>query len=355
MSSSSSPPRINHSGSAWCLSLLWISLYCSIADSYDAYDHGCHSKFRLMSHLHESLRCGSLHGATGSLPEIEAHKIFIFGLGYVGIELADELQIHGWRVCGTSTNALKTAALQKRGFITYTLDEKGSVDAPEALERDLLSSSHVLSTVPPSLDAVNNDVVLRRFGGLLTKAAASGSLKWVGYCSSTGVYGDRCGAWVTEADELRPTNAKTTARVVAETQWRSLYELNQFPVHIFRLSGIYGPKRNALETLRRAGGDIEQCGVNDLEYTSRIHVSDIATCLRASMERPSPGEIYNVADDFPCTKYEVSCCYVGHCLRRYIIAYGLIYHATVAGAVLCVQFAGVSAAKEYRRRLFVVR
>ena len=264
-----------------------------------------------MNHLYESLRLGSLHGATETLPDVKSHSIFIFGLGYVGTELADELQIHGWRVCGTSRNDLKTVALQKRGFTAYTLDEKGSVDAPVALERDLLSSSHVLSTVPPSLDAVNNDVVLRRFSGLLMKAAASGSLKWVGYCSSTGVYGDRCGAWVTEADELRPTNAKTTARVTAEIQWRSLHETNQIPVHIFRLSGIYGPERNALETLRRAGGDIKQCGVNDHEYTSRIHVSDIATCLRASMGWPSPGEIYNIADDYPSTKYEVSCCDVG--------------------------------------------
>lgn len=324
----SSPLQIDNSKSAWSLVLLWISLYCIIANSYrssysgnrrsyldhcvvalNAYDQGWHCTCRQISHLHESFRVGSLRGASGSLPEVVAPNIFIFGLGYVGIELADELQqVHGWRVCGTSTNALKTAALQKRGFTAYTLDEKGSVDASEALERDLLSSSHVLSTVPPSLEAGNTDVVLRRFSGLLKKAATSGSLKWLGYCSSTGVYGDRCGEWVTEAEELRPTNAKTAARVAAEMQWQSLHEMNQLPVHIFRLSGIYGPERNALETLRRAGGDIKQCGVNDHEYTSRIHVSDIVTCLRASMGRPSPGEIYNVADDFPCTKYEVSCC-----------------------------------------------
>ena len=130
-------------------------------------------------------------------------------------------------------------------------------------------------------------------------------LEWLGYLSSTGVYGDREGAWVTEEDEVRPTNRKTKIRFAAEQQWMNLFEKMGLPVHVFRLAGIYGPGRSAIDTLNKAGGDMSQCGANDQVSISRIHVQDIVTVLKASMANPSPGLLINVADDLPSTRYEV--------------------------------------------------
>jgi len=183
---------------------------------------------------------------------------------------------------------------------------------------DILSSQYILSTIPPLADQ-DFDIVLKRYGDYFRQSALNSNLKWIGYLSSTGVYGECGGAWVDEEQPTRPTNPKTQARAAAERQWQFLHDRSGLPVHIFRLAGIYGPERNALETLAKEGGDLSQCGANDNVCTSRIHVDDIVAGIRASMQLPSPGEVFNVADDLPCTRYEMltyACRLLGYPIQK---------------------------------------
>ena len=139
----------------------------------------------------------------------------------------------------------------------------------------------------------------------LKRTALGGKLKWVGYVSSTGVYGDRDGAWVSEDDELKPENEKTRNRADAELAWRTLGSRSGIPVHVFRVAGIYGPGRSAIDTVTKHNGDLASCGGDDKQFVSRIHVADIVNTLKCSMLHPNPGCVYNVADDLPSTRYEV--------------------------------------------------
>jgi nucleoside-diphosphate-sugar epimerase len=119
-------------------------------------------------------------------------------------------------------------------------------------------------------------------------------LQWLGYLSTTGVYGDRAGGWVDEQSRLNPASERGRRRVAAETGWRRLWQDHGLPVHVFRLAGIYGPGRNMLETVRSGRARrITKPG----QVFSRVHVDDICTVLVASMGRPRSGSVYNVCDD----------------------------------------------------------
>ena len=106
------------------------------------------------------------------------------------------------------------------------------------------SSNICLSTVPPSVEII--DPVLKRYSDIISK----NSFEWIGYLSSTSVYGDHKGAWVNEDTECAPSNKKSSIRFLAEKQWLNLYSKYKSPVHIFRLAGIYGPNRNCLEQIK---------------------------------------------------------------------------------------------------------
>jgi nucleoside-diphosphate-sugar epimerase len=126
--------------------------------------------------------------------------------------------------------------------------------------------------------------------------AARRGLRWLGYLSTTGVYGDRRGGRVDEDSALAPSGERGRRRVAAEAGWLDLHRRRSVPVHIFRLAGIYGPGRSALDTVRQGRAQrIDKPG----QVFSRIHVADLAAVLRASMARPDPGAIYNVCDDDP--------------------------------------------------------
>jgi nucleoside-diphosphate-sugar epimerase len=129
---------------------------------------------------------------------------------------------------------------------------------------------------------------------------AADPIGWAGYLGTTGVYGDRQGGWVDESDFPAPSLARTKRRVAAEGHWLA----SGLPVHIFRLAGIYGPGpgRNALESVR--SGKARRI-IKPNQMFGRIHVEDIATTLLASMNRPNPGAIYNVADDEPAPPQDV--------------------------------------------------
>jgi hypothetical protein len=157
--------------------------------------------------------------------------------------------------------------------------------------------THVLVSAPPS---ESGDPVLQVCGEELCVRASS--LEWVGYLSTTGVYGDHQGAWVDEETALTPNTERGRKRVAAEAAWLDLHLRCGLRVHIFRLAGIYGPGRNVLENLR--DGSAKRT-IKPGQVFSRIHVNDIAGIVRASMTRPNPGRAYNVADDEPCPPQDV--------------------------------------------------
>lgn len=205
-------------------------------------------------------------------------RLFCFGLGYAGARLARTLYARGWEVGGTSRDAEALRELQAEGISGRPL-EMAEV-AP--------STSHVLVTIPPD-DA--GDAALLRFGGDI---AALEGLVWLGYLSTTGVYGDRDGDWVDESEAPAPGNARSRRRLAAEQAWLDLCRAHGVPVHIFRLAGIYGPGRNILDSVREGTAKrIDRPG----HLFSRIHVDDIVQTLLASMARPRSGAIYNVCDD----------------------------------------------------------
>jgi nucleoside-diphosphate-sugar epimerase len=156
--------------------------------------------------------------------------------------------------------------------------------------------THLLVSTPP--DDHGDPTFLMHADDIL----ALPTLKWVGYLSSTGVYGDRDGGWVDESSEVRPTSKRGSRRAKAEDQWMSLFFKNGLPVHIFRLAGIYGPGRSALDSVRAGvARRIDKPG----HAFSRVHVDDIVQVLIASMNKPNPGAIYNIADDNAAPSHEV--------------------------------------------------
>jgi nucleoside-diphosphate-sugar epimerase len=219
-------------------------------------------------------------------------RLFVFGLGYSALVLARRLLARGWRVSGTVRGADKAASLAAEGIATHLLDR----DRPlENAARAMLAVSHVLSSVPPD---ARGDCVLDQHEADL---AALKGVRWVGYLSTTSVYGDRDGAWVDEESGLHPTGARGRARVDAEQRWLRLTRFG-LPVHVFRLAGIYGPGRSALDQLR--AGTAKRV-VKPGQVFSRVHVQDIAQTLERSMAKPNAGRIYNVCDDEPAPPQDV--------------------------------------------------
>jgi nucleoside-diphosphate-sugar epimerase len=211
--------------------------------------------------------------------------LFCFGLGYTASALARRLAAEGWLVSGTCRTAERAAALSAAGFRVHFFDR----DRP--LSRQALEgASHLLASIPP--DAAG-DPVLGMHGH---EIASMSGLSWLGYLSTTGVYGDRGGGWVDETAALRPTGERGRRRVAAEAGWLALWRSNGVPVHVFRLAGIYGPGRSAFDALR--SGTAKRVD-KPSQVFSRIHVEDLASVLIASISRSRPGAIYNVCDDDP--------------------------------------------------------
>ena len=215
----------------------------------------------------------------------EPRRLFCFGLGYTALALAERLSAQGWPVAGTCQSDERRARLEARGIEVHLFGRGGRLDARAALA----GATHILSSVPPD----PHDPVLAAHGADL---AAHRGVEWAGYLSTTGVYGDRAGGWVDEQSEKLPTSARGRQRVAAEDAWLKLWRDHALPVHVFRLAGIYGPGRNAVDTVRAGQAKrIDKPG----QVFSRIHVDDIARVLTASIIRPNPGAIYNLCDDDP--------------------------------------------------------
>ena len=225
-------------------------------------------------------------------------RLFCFGLGYSGRVLARRVLAEGWSVAGTCRDETGLAELTALGIEAFPFERTRPL---LSVERALAGTTHLLAGIPPD---DGGDVVLGLYGEAVA-ALASGTdatLDWVGYLSTTGVYGDTGGAWVNETAPLRPSGGRQHRRVEAEAAWLSLWFQHQVPVHIFRLAGIYGPGRSALDQVRAGTARrIDKPG----QVFSRIHVDDVAGVLLASMARPHPGAVYNVCDDRPAPAPEV--------------------------------------------------
>jgi len=215
-------------------------------------------------------------------------RLFCFGLGYSARVLARRLAEAGWTIAGTCRSAAHQAELAAIGITAHRFDGSAPLD-PHVFS----GTTHLLVSIPPDGEG---DPALRHHAGTL---GALPGLRWAGYLSTTGVYGDRGGAWIDETAEPRPRDAASQARLDAEQGWIAALPA---PVQIFRLSAIYGPGRSAIDQLR-AG--IARRIVKPGQVFNRIHVADIATVLIASMARPRAGAVYNLADDAPAPAEEV--------------------------------------------------
>ncbi len=193
-------------------------------------------------------------------------KLLILGLGYTAARFAEAARVLGAEV--TATRSRPTAG-------KLTLDDP-------ALPAAIATATHILSSVPPA--ANGSDPVLAAHGPALAAAPA----RWIGYLSSTGVYGDAAGAWV---DETAPLLGRRSGRTAADRAWQALHPQSR----VFRLPGIYGPGRSALDRLR--AGPVARIDLPGHVF-SRIHVDDIVAALLASTARGGPG-VYNIADGEP--------------------------------------------------------
>jgi nucleoside-diphosphate-sugar epimerase len=222
-------------------------------------------------------------------------KLFCFGYGYTAQRLAQTLKAKdpSWQIAGTTRDMNKLRALKAQDISMYLFDDDHPLDDPFVA---LDGVTHLLLSIPPT------DYGDPSFSFHADDLLRIESLEWIGLLSTTGIYGDRAGGIVTEDSEMRPTNKRGSRRALAEAEWNSLYASWQKPVHIFRLAGIYGPGRCALDAVRAGSSRrIDKPG----HAFNRIHVDDIVQVLMASMDSPNAGRIYNVSDDMPSPSHEV--------------------------------------------------
>ncbi|MEG3124907.1 NAD(P)-dependent oxidoreductase [Sphingomonas sp. GB1N7] len=195
-------------------------------------------------------------------------RLLIFGLGYTAERIASALGAKGWQIVGTTQNGR---------------DDTLRFGDTAAITRELALATHILSSVPPADDT---DPVLAKYGDALARSNA-----WLGYLSSTGVYGDAGGAWV---DEGAPIRGRRGARSAADAAWLAR------GARVFRLPGIYGPGRSALDRVRQ--GKAHRIDLPDQVF-SRVHVDDIVSGVIAALDAPAGA--YNLSDDVPCGQNDV--------------------------------------------------
>ena len=210
-----------------------------------------------------------------------------FGHGYSARALTRLLLPEGWAVIGTTRSEEKAETLRSEGVDPLVWP---GADMTDALAR----ATHLLISAGP--DEHGDPVLAQMADKIVAKAP---DLEWVGYLSTTGVYGDHNGGWVDESAALTPATKRGQLRVEAEAQWQAIPDL---PLHIFRLAGIYGPGRGPFSKVRN--GTARRI-IKEGQVFSRTHVEDIAQILHASIKKPNPGAAYNVCDDDPAPPQDV--------------------------------------------------
>jgi nucleoside-diphosphate-sugar epimerase len=222
------------------------------------------------------------------------NSLFCFGFGYTAETLARRLQNKGWRISGTSTTKQGTVAIEQKNVRGFLFD--GTTHTPHIADA-LRDATHVLSSIPPT------DLGDPAAAAFAEDIAASPNLRWIGYLSTVGVYGDTGGAWLDETREPRPAVARSQRRLDAENQWRAIANRAGKQLAIFRLPAIYGPGRSVIEELQ--AGKARRI-IKPGQVFNRIHVADIATVVETAMAKQThQNRVYNVVDDLPAPQQDV--------------------------------------------------
>ena len=217
-------------------------------------------------------------------------RLLIFGFGFTGRVFAARMQADGWDVWAAVRSEASAEEARAAGVTPIdSRDQAALVAAPPM--------TAILVTSPPT------DHGCPALEALVPAIARAGAFPdWIGYLSTTGVYGDREGGWCFETTPLHARSIEAGRRVAAERDWLEVGRGMGLTVQIFRLPGIYGPGRSPLERLReRTVRNIVKPG----QVFSRIHVEDIASVLEASIANPEGGGVYNVCDDDPAPPQDV--------------------------------------------------
>jgi nucleoside-diphosphate-sugar epimerase len=218
-------------------------------------------------------------------------RLLVFGFGFTGRALARS-QPDGWRLSGVARGAEARRAMAEQGV--SALDPADT----DLLARELAEADALLIAAPPDAEGCPG---LRALAPLL--AGAGRAPGWIGYLSTTGVYGDRGGGWVFEDSALKPLSAEAERRVAAEHGWEALAARHGASLARFRLPGIYGVGRSPFDRLR--AGEARRL-VKPGQVFSRIHVDDLATGIIAALARPERTGAFNLCDDLPAAPADVT-------------------------------------------------
>ena len=217
------------------------------------------------------------------------YKLLSFGHGYSAHALEKLLSLGEWKISATARSSEKAKVINDRKMSAFIW--------PGAdLSTEIENATHILLSIPPN---TNGDPIFLEYGVVI---ANSKNLEWIGYLSTTAVYGDHKGGWVDENTPLKPTTERGNRRVLAERQWLELAKENALPLSIFRLAGIYGLGRGPFSKV--LAGTAKRI-IKKEQVFSRIHVDDIARVLLASIAKPNSGAIYNVCDDLAAPPQDV--------------------------------------------------
>lgn len=219
-------------------------------------------------------------------------RLFVFGLGFSATALVDVLRDRASWIGGTTRDADRAERLDKRGIDALLFDGR---QPGTGVAEALAEATHLLVSIAPGEEG---DRALRHHRADIRAAP---NLRWIGYLSTVGVYGDHNGEWIDEDTPPRPRRGRSEQRLAAEREWSALGVERDVPLATFRIAGIYGPGRNALVNL--AAGKARRL-IKPGQVFNRVHVADIAATLEASTRRPAT-RIYNLADDEPAPPQDV--------------------------------------------------
>ena len=222
-------------------------------------------------------------------------NIFCFGFGEVAKNFINKVRSEDYKVNLSATSTSKSCKKDINGF-----DYENYFFKNESYDKELIKkiegADYILISIPP----INGkDLVIKNFSKILKNCNAT----WITYLSATSVYGDHNGEWVNEGSMTKPTSSNGIARLTAENSWLTLALNKNFPLQIFRLSGIYSNEKNILQRLKYKKVNLINKKNN---FFSRIHVDDIAGILFKSLSRFKSGEIYNITDDRPSSQEEIT-------------------------------------------------
>ena len=220
-------------------------------------------------------------------------RLLIFGFGYTSKFMCHKLAKKNWEVFCTTRFSKKSKEIESLNATPVIFDDEEKVNS--ILGEDL----HVLNTAPPEN---GKDPVIENYGHLFKKN--SERIKRVGYLSTTSVYGDKKGEWVTEDTVIEPNLERSISRAVVEKLWLNFGENFAIKTFIFRIAGIYGPGRSIID--RFIGNEKIYIVDKPSHLFNRIHIEDIVGAIEMAMSTQSRASIFNLSDDLPATQIEVA-------------------------------------------------